>query len=238
MMDVLIAFLLLCGMIWLVYRIGTSAFRRSDLIDDHDTAQQTDRRPPNPVTPASKPKPRPPANAPRDLNPQGYRPDATISQPAALEPSGRFSAETARHVLKPQIISGPAYIVDGDTIRIKKVQIRLFGIDAPEMNHPHGSNAKWALVKLCKGHIVSAEILEKDAHGRTVAKCTLPDGRDLSAEMVKAGMAIDWPKFSGGIYTALEVPDVRKKLWLADARQKGRMYIWEAFEARQRTRGR
>ncbi len=79
-----------------------------------------------------------------------------------------------------------------------------------------------------------AEILEKDAHGRTVAKCFLPDGRDLSSEMVKQGLAIDWPKFSGGKYSHLEVTDARKKMWLADARQKGRMHVWEKFEAKKR----
>ncbi len=78
------------------------------------------------------------------------------------------------------------------------------------------------------------EVAEQDAHGRTVAKCYLEDGRDLSAEMVKLGLAIDWPKFSNGKYRSLEVPDVRKKLWLADARQKGRMHVWEKFEAKQK----
>ncbi|WP_268876854.1 thermonuclease family protein [Litorivita pollutaquae] len=134
------------------------------------------------------------------------------------------------------MLEGPAYVVDGDTVRIRKTQIRLFGIDAPEMNHPYGNKAKWALLSMCKGQMVRAEIVEEDAHGRTVAKCYLPDGRDLSAEMVKIGMAIDWPKFSGGIYRSLEVPDARKKLWLADARQKGRMHVWEKFEANQNKR--
>lgn len=77
-----------------------------------------------------------------------------------------------------------------------------------------------------------AEIKETDAYGRTVAQCFLPDGRDLSAEMVRMGLAIDWPKFSGGKYAAIETSDARKKLFLADARQKGNMYVWERFEAR------
>jgi len=122
--------------------------------------------------------------------------------------------------------------IDGDTIVIKKRQIRLFGIDAPEIDHPYGKAAKWALVRLCNGHKVTAEIFEKDAYGRTVARCYLEDGCDLSAEMVKLGLAIDWPRFSSGVYMHLEVPDARKKMWLADARQKGRMDIWEKFEAR------
>lgn len=133
----------------------------------------------------------------------------------------------------PAKIQGRARIVDGDTIVIGSTQIRLFGIDAPEISHPHGNNAKWALVALCKGHLVTADVRARDIHGRTVAQCRLPDGRDLSAEMVRLGMALDWPKFSGGLYTELEQAGVRKKLWLADARQKGRMHVWVQFEARQ-----
>lgn len=126
-------------------------------------------------------------------------------------------------------------MVDGDTLIIQRTQIRLFGIDAPEMDHPFGNSAKWALISLCKGQTVHAEFVAVDDHGRTVARCSLEDGRDLSAEMVKLGLAIDWPKFSGGQFRALEVPGVRKKLWLADARQKGRTHVWEKYEARKGT---
>lgn len=142
-----------------------------------------------------------------------------------------FEAKSAQPVPSHPVVCGPAYVIDGDSIVVKKTQIRLFGVDAPEMNHPYGKKAKWALVALCKGQQVHAEIVEQDAHGRTVAKCHLPDGRDLSAEMVKLGLAIDWAKFSGGIYRALEVSDARKKMWLADARQKGHMHVWDKFEA-------
>nr|WP_252731513.1 thermonuclease family protein [Lentibacter algarum] len=144
--------------------------------------------------------------------------------------SGPFDRSSSRPAPVQTEIVGRAYVVDGDTITIKKTQIRLFGIDAPEMNHPFGVKSKWAMVALCKGQTIRAEVTEQDAFGRTVAKCYLPDGRDLSAELVKQGLAIDWPKFSGGIYRDLEVPDARKKMWLADARQKGRMHVWEQFD--------
>ena len=147
-----------------------------------------------------------------------------------------FDQKSANPLPVPAVIRGTAYVVDGDTLTIQKTQIRLFGIDAPELDHPHGKNAKWALVSLCKGRTVHAEITAQDDHGRTVARCSLEDGRDLSAEMVKLGLAIDWPKFSGGKYRSLEVPGVRKKLWLADARQKGRMHVWEQYEARKGAR--
>ena len=47
-------------------------------------------------------------------------------------------------------------------------------------------------------------------------------------------LAIDWAKFSGGKYKHFERPEARQKLFLADARQKGRMKVWEKFEANQR----
>jgi len=143
-----------------------------------------------------------------------------------------FDQRSAKLPRERSSVSGPAYVVDGDTLVIQGTQIRLFGIDAPELDHPYGSNAKWALVSLCKGQMIHAEIAAQDDHGRTVARCVLGDGRDLSAEMVKLGLAIDWPKFSGGKYLGLEMPGVRKKLWLADARQKGRMHVWEKYQAK------
>ncbi|WP_420586176.1 thermonuclease family protein [Ruegeria sp.] len=164
------------------------------------------------------------------------KPKLGVSRSQNTSQPSRFDAGSSVPKPTTTVLEGPAYVVDGDTIKIQKKQVRLFGVDAPEINHPYGKKAKWALVSLCKGQRVRAEVTAEDAHGRTVAKCFLEDGRDLSAEMVKLGMAIDWPKFSDGKYRSLEVPDVRKKLWLADARQKGRMKVWEQYEAKQAQR--
>ncbi|MEM9911077.1 MAG: thermonuclease family protein [Pseudomonadota bacterium] len=163
-------------------------------------------------------------------NPKSYGPRTLTRETSSV--AKPFDQSTAKQAIRHHFLSGRARIIDGDTIVIEKTQIRLFGIDAPELDHPYGKNAKWALIGLCKGKLVRAEILERDVHGRTVAKCYLPDGRDLSAEMVKRGWAIDWPKFSGGQYGHLEVSAARKKMWLADARQRGRMHVWEQFEER------
>lgn len=112
-------------------------------------------------------------------------------------------------------------MIDGDTIVIGGTHIRLAGIDAPELNHPWGQKSKWAMVSMCKGKVVTARLKEQDHFDRVVARCFLPDGTDLAAALVKQGLAIDWPKYSGGIYKHLEPPGIRKKLWRADARQKG-----------------
>lgn len=126
-------------------------------------------------------------------------------------------------IVDVQELRGRAWVIDGDTIDIGGTRIRLSGIDAPEMDQPYGKSAKWALIQMCKGQELRAVFDGELSHDRTVATCYLPDGRDLSAEMVKAGMAIDWRKFSGGKYAGLELPGIRKKLWRCDARQKGRM---------------
>jgi len=175
-----------------------------------------------------------PKGAP-DLPPSHASPAHPTRGPCAQEPAP-FDASTAHPPQSPQIITGPAYVIDGDSLVIQKTQIRLFGVDAPEFTHPYGKKAKWALVRLCKGQTILAEITDTDDHGRTVAKCYLPDGRDLSAEMVKLGLAIDWPKFSNGAYASYELPEIRKKLWLADARQKGHMHVWRKYEAQQQKR--
>jgi len=120
-------------------------------------------------------------------------------------------------------LRGPCWVIDGDTVIIDKIRIRIAGIDAPELDHPFGKQSKWALVKLCKGQVVTARVKPELSYDRMVAECFLPDGRDLAAEMVRAGMALDWPKFSGGRYRHLETADARKRLWRASVRQRGMM---------------
>ncbi|AZQ69563.1 hypothetical protein EF888_03450 [Silicimonas algicola] len=120
----------------------------------------------------------------------------------------------------PHLFKGKCWVIDGDTIVIDSVHIRLAGIDAPELDHPWGLKAKWAMVALCKGQIVTAKVSGELSHDRVVAVCTLPDGRDLAEELVKQGLALDWAAFSGGRYACHEPDGVRKRLWRAAGRQK------------------
>ena len=152
----------------------------------------------------------------RPSRPRQHEPFVVITTPApSRNPMPLPSA--------PTVLRGRCWVVDGDTIVIDKTHIRLAGIDAPELDHPWGKKAKWALVQLCKGQAVTAHIRPELSYDRLVAECFLADGRDLAAEMVRAGMALDWPKFSGGKYKHLETPDARRKLWRADARQRGKL---------------
>jgi len=116
-------------------------------------------------------------------------------------------------------LCGHCYVVDGDTIVIGHVHIRLAGIDAPELDHPWGQASKWALVKMCKGQKVTAHVTGELSYNRVVAVCRLADGRDLAEELVKQGLALDWAHFSGGKYRDHEPADARRKLWRAAQRQ-------------------
>jgi endonuclease YncB( thermonuclease family) len=93
-------------------------------------------------------------------------------------------------------------VVDGDTIRIGQERIRLWGIDAPEAETRAGRAATAFLHELLRrqGGGLSCERLYLDPYGRTVARCLLPDGRDPACELVRAGHAADWPRYSGGYY--------------------------------------
>jgi endonuclease YncB( thermonuclease family) len=121
------------------------------------------------------------------------------------------------------VLKGKCHVVDGDTIIISGTSIRLAGIDAPELDHPWGKKAKFAMIGLCKGKVVTAVIQPGLSYDRTVAKCYLEDGTDLAAEMVRQGLALDWPKYSGGAYRHLEPEGIRKKHWRAAAKQQGRL---------------
>lgn len=104
----------------------------------------------------------------------------------------RFPVPQPNQPQPPEVvIRGRCWVIDGDTIVIDNMHIRLAGIDAPELDHPWGQQSKWAMVKLCKGQTVTARIKPELSYDRVVAECFLPDGRDLAAELVKAGLALD-----------------------------------------------
>lgn len=110
-------------------------------------------------------------------------------------------------------LQGKAWVIDGDTIAIGRIKIRLAGIDAPEIDEPYGKNSKWAMVNICKGQIITAHLNGERSYDRLVGTCTLPDGRDIAALLVAQGLALDWPFYSGGKYRHLEPEGVRKRMW-------------------------
>src|SRR5258708_2561446 len=90
-------------------------------------------------------------------------------------------------------------ILDGDTYDIlnrenKTFRIRMEGIDAPEKGMPFYNVSKNYLGSLCYNKIICVEISNYDYHGRIVAYAFLNDGREMSHEMIKAGLAWHFKK--------------------------------------------
>ncbi|MDD5306737.1 MAG: thermonuclease family protein [Deltaproteobacteria bacterium] len=84
-------------------------------------------------------------------------------------------------------------VLDGDTIDVlsrgKATRVRLAGIDCPEKSQRFGMQAKKLASSLCFGRSVRVRATAVDRYGRTVGFVTLPDGRSLNDEMLRAGLA-------------------------------------------------
>jgi endonuclease YncB( thermonuclease family) len=110
-------------------------------------------------------------------------------------------------------IAGQASIIDGDTLEIYGVRIRLWGIDAPEssqlcrgddsIQYRYGAKAANDLDSYLSGRPINCVPVNLDRYGRTVATCSL-DGADLGEWLVRNGLALDWPKYSKGKYGAAQ----------------------------------
>jgi endonuclease YncB( thermonuclease family) len=108
---------------------------------------------------------------------------------------------------------GRAAVVDGDTIEIGNERIRINGIDAPESSqlckddqgrsYRCGAMSARALDQLlAESRPVRCEFVEWDQYGRFVGDCFRGDGLSVAAALVRAGMALDWPRYSGGAYAS------------------------------------
>lgn len=99
-----------------------------------------------------------------------------------------------------ETVAGLASAMDGDSLRVGGLEIRLAGIDAPELRQtctrderPYGcgAEAKAELARLAEGWVVSCRIEERDRYRRHVATCRV-GGEDLGAALVRGGLAISY----------------------------------------------
>lgn len=81
------------------------------------------------------------------------------------------------------------YVIDGDTLAAGDTRIRIYGMDAPESDHPQGAASTRHMVSLVKGRVLSVIPLETDVYGRLVARVRV-GGEDLAARMVRDGYAM------------------------------------------------
>ncbi len=110
-----------------------------------------------------------------------------------------------RFLPRGAIVIGYPRVLDGDTIEVRGIRIRLHGIDAPEMDQvfewkgryfASGEMSFAALEALIAGVKLRCVGIEWDHYGRLVAKCYAPDGSDVNRRMVFSGWALAYRKFS------------------------------------------
>ena len=126
--------------------------------------------------------------------------------------TGQALARPVATVPPDGIITGPARIIDGDTIDIAGTRIRLEGIDAPEAGQTCqtasgeawdcGTEATKFMVSMTRGHDVECHGQGLDKYGRLLATCYAAD-LDVNAEMVLRGYAWAFVRYSK-VYVAKE----------------------------------
>jgi endonuclease YncB( thermonuclease family) len=115
-------------------------------------------------------------------------------------------------------------VTDGDTLTVLRAGhpevIRLRGIDAPERGQPYGERAKQHAAALAFSQLVAVEAAERDRYGRLLGEVRLSDGRSLNQELVRAGSAWWFCRYSADPLLARLEADARlarRGLW-ADPR--------------------
>lgn len=76
------------------------------------------------------------------------------------------------------------------------IEVRLDGVDCPELAQAFGRKAKSFTSGLAFGKTVRLVGNGKDRYGRELAEVFLPDGRSLNRELVAAGYAWWYRKYS------------------------------------------
>jgi endonuclease YncB( thermonuclease family) len=115
-------------------------------------------------------------------------------------------------------------ITDGDTIRVlhegRAETVRLQGVDAPEKRQAYGERARRFVADLAFDRTVVVRATGRDRNGRLLGEVLLPDGRSLNQELVRAGYAWWFRKYSRDVQLARleeEARQGRRGLWADQA---------------------
>lgn len=97
-----------------------------------------------------------------------------------------------------------AAVHDGDTFTCSgKTAIRIAGIEARELSGKchlrrcaaaSGPEARTVLMRLIYRQTLTCDPLD-GSHRRIVARCALPDGRDLRCAVLATGVVVEWPTY-------------------------------------------
>jgi endonuclease YncB( thermonuclease family) len=124
----------------------------------------------------------------------------------------------------PPLAGAQIRVIDGDSLRTGTENIRLIGIDAPELlqtcrdaqarEWPCGQAAKTRLIELVSRGEVACTARGHDRYGRTLALCSARGIVDLGEALVRDGYAVDYRRYTSDYLAAeREARAARRGLW-------------------------
>lgn len=122
---------------------------------------------------------------------------------AAALPLTDATARSTKPKRPEQSSTGQASVIDGDTLELHGMRIRLAAVDAPEARQscrrdgelwPCGRRAAFALADLIGERTVTCRWRTKDRYRRPVARCAV-GGTDLGGWLVENGWALAYRKY-------------------------------------------
>ena len=104
-----------------------------------------------------------------------------------------------------ELLSGRVSVIDGDTLEMHGVRIRLNGIDAPESgqscldvngaSYKCGQSAAFKMLEYVAGRSVNCQVTDNDRYGRSLATCSV-DGMNVNEQLVADGWALAYRQYS------------------------------------------
>ena len=103
------------------------------------------------------------------------------------------------------LIFGPAYVLDGNTVVVAGMHIRLKGADASELNTERGETARQVLIDIVGDSELTCRLTGEKTHRREVGYCATSDGIDINQQIIARGAALSCSRFDTR-YLAFEQP--------------------------------
>ena len=135
----------------------------------------------------------------------------------------RLLACLASFALAPPVAAGEPHVVDGVSIVLDGLPIRLMGIDPPERDEecavrgrtsPCGAVAAKALAALVQDADVRCDGTDRPRFGRIIVATCWANGLDLSAELVRRGLVrADRHYSTRYINDEAKAQDARRGMW-------------------------
>ncbi len=91
--------------------------------------------------------------------------------------------------------SQKVFVIDGDTMIIDNLKVRIQGIDSPEISQKFGKEAKKQLIILTKNKTLRIKIIKFDRYNRAICYI-FANNKDVGLQMVQTGYAWAYRRYT------------------------------------------